>query len=81
MHTRPTILLDSAELLMTLTERQREIATLASQGLSNKMIGNQLGVTEGTVKIHLYAIYKKLEVRSRIDLIIRFGNNPQQVAV
>jgi DNA-binding NarL/FixJ family response regulator len=33
------------------------------------MIGRQLGVTEGTIKIHLHAIYEKLDVRSRTDLI------------
>jgi two-component system, NarL family, nitrate/nitrite response regulator NarL len=80
MNTLPDILLDSAKQLTTLTERQREVATLASQGLCNKMIARQLGVTEGTVKIHLHLIYKKLDVRSRTDLMIRFGTS-QQVAV
>jgi two-component system nitrate/nitrite response regulator NarL len=73
MKTRPDILLDSPKQLAVLTERQRQIAILACHGLSNKLIGRQLGVTEGTVKIHLHAIYKKLEVRSRTDLTIRFG--------
>jgi len=59
--------------LTALTERQREVATLACQGLSNKMIAYQLGLTVGTVKIHMNAIYEKLEVRSRSDLIVRFG--------
>jgi RNA polymerase sigma factor (sigma-70 family) len=80
MKSRFNILLDSAMQLTTLTERQREVVILACQGLSNKMIGRQLGVTEGTVKIHLYAIYKKLEVRSRTDLLVRFGT-AQQVVV
>ena len=51
-----------------LTERQREVATLASQGLSNKVIAQKLGLTEGTVKTHLNAIYVKLDLHSRIDL-------------
>jgi two-component system nitrate/nitrite response regulator NarL len=80
MKTQPDILLNSAKQLAVLTERQRQIAILTCHGLSNKTIGRQLGVTEGTIKIHLHAIYKKLEVRSRIDLIIRFGT-PQPVAV
>jgi DNA-binding NarL/FixJ family response regulator len=73
MTTRSDILLDSAKQLTTLTERQREVATLVCKGLSNKMIGRQLGVTDGTVKIHLYAIYKKLAVCSRMELILRFN--------
>jgi two-component system nitrate/nitrite response regulator NarL len=80
VNTQPDILLDRAKQLTTLTERQREVATLACQGLSNKMIARKLGVTEGAVKIHLYVIYKKLEVRCRTDLMIRFGTS-QQAAV
>jgi DNA-binding NarL/FixJ family response regulator len=57
-----------------LTDRQQEIATLVCAGLSNKMIARKLDVTEGTVKIHLHVIYKKLDVRSRMGLIVRFGS-------
>jgi DNA-binding NarL/FixJ family response regulator len=59
--------------LATLTERQRQVAALTCQGLSNKQIAKQLSVVEGTVKIHLNAIYLKLKVRSRTQLIVRFG--------
>jgi DNA-binding NarL/FixJ family response regulator len=59
----------------TLTERQQEVAALACQGLSNKIIADKLGLTEGTVKSHLNAIYEKLDVRSRINLIVRFGTS------
>jgi len=55
--------------LTALTERQRQVATLACQGLSNKIIGAQLGVAEGTIKIHLHAIYDQLGVHSRTQLI------------
>jgi DNA-binding CsgD family transcriptional regulator len=71
MDTSPNILLDGAKQIMTLTERQREVATLACQGLCNKTIGKRLGLTEGTVKIHLHMIFKKLDVRSRTELIVR----------
>jgi DNA-binding NarL/FixJ family response regulator len=69
MNTRPNVLLDSAKRLAVLTERQRQVATLACQGFSNKIIGTQLGVCEGTVKIHLHAIYEQLGVHSRTQLI------------
>jgi DNA-binding NarL/FixJ family response regulator len=59
--------------LTTLTERQRQIAMLACQGLSNKELAQILGLAEGTVKIHLNAIYTKLGVRSKIALMVRFG--------
>jgi predicted transcriptional regulator len=38
--------------------------------LCNKEIAEKLGVTEGTVKAHLHAIFEKLGVRSRIELMI-----------
>ena len=68
MSTRPHTVSDSVKQLTALTERQRQVATLACQGLSNKIIGAQLGVAEGTIKIHLYSIYEKLNVHSRIEL-------------
>jgi two-component system, NarL family, nitrate/nitrite response regulator NarL len=73
MDIRPYVS-DNVQHLTTLTERQQEVATLACQGLSNKMIARKLGVTEGTIKIHLNAIYEKLDVRSRANLIVRFGS-------
>ena len=56
-----------------LTARQQQVATLVCNRLSNKMIARKLGVTEGTVKVHLHAIFAKLDVRSRTALIARFG--------
>jgi two-component system nitrate/nitrite response regulator NarP len=41
---------------------------LACQGFSNRQIAEKLGVTEGTVKAHLHAIFEKLDVRSRREL-------------
>jgi LuxR family maltose regulon positive regulatory protein len=73
MSTRPSVVSDNVKHLTTLTERQRQIATLACQGLSNKELAQILGLAEGTVKIHLNAIYTKLGARSKIDLMVRFG--------
>ena len=41
---------------MKLTRRQGEIAELAALGLPNKTIARQLGITEGTVKLHMQEI-------------------------
>jgi two-component system, NarL family, nitrate/nitrite response regulator NarL len=63
-----------------LTDRQQQVATLVCNGLSNKMIARKLGLSEGTVKVHLHAIYDTLDVLSRAELVIRFGT-PQQAAL
>ena len=48
-----------------LTPRQIEVLALAARGESNKAIARQLDISEGTVKIHLTAVYKALKVTSR----------------
>ena len=53
---------DIPERLAALTERQQQVATLVHGGLSNKTIAQKLGVSEGTVKAHLHAIYGKLRL-------------------
>jgi len=75
MNTRPSINSDNVNQLTTLTERQREVVRLACQGLSNRQIAEELGLTEGTTKCHLHAIFDKLDVRSRSHLIARFGTS------
>ena len=54
----------------TLTSREAEIAGLVSRGLANKAVAGQLGLCEGTVKIHLHNIYRKLRVPNRTGLIL-----------
>jgi two-component system nitrate/nitrite response regulator NarL len=51
-----------------LTSREREIVVLAADGQSNKEIARQIGITEGTVKLHLHKIYQKLGVSNRASL-------------
>jgi DNA-binding NarL/FixJ family response regulator len=67
---RPKKYSDIAEPFSQLSARQQEVIALACDGLSNKQVARKLGVTEGTVKIHLHAIYQKLGVRSRAELMI-----------
>ena len=53
-----------------LSNRESEVACLVTKGLSNKEVANQLFVTEKTVKFHLTNIYKKMNVKSRAQLIV-----------
>ena len=51
--------------LAVLTDRERQIMRLVSEGLSNKEIGRRLNVTDGTIKVHLHHIFQKLDVSNR----------------
>jgi len=51
-----------------LTARERQVMLLVSEGLSNKEIGRRLGLSEGTIKIHLHNIYEKIGVPNRTAL-------------
>jgi DNA-binding NarL/FixJ family response regulator len=55
--------------LQTLTPREVELVRLANNGLRNKEIAARLGLTEGTVKVHLHRVYEKLGVASRVELL------------
>jgi two-component system, NarL family, nitrate/nitrite response regulator NarL len=61
----PTNVAIKENALAVLTDRERQIVGLVSLGLSNKTIGRQLSVTEGTIKLHLNHIYRKLEIHNR----------------
>lgn len=54
--------------LADLTDREQDILVLVRQGLSNKDIGRRLSLAEGTIKIHLHNIYRKLGVANRTSL-------------
>ncbi len=53
-----------------LTERQLEVLSLAAQGKTNQAIAKQLGIAEGTVKLHMNAIFKALNVTNRSEAIL-----------
>jgi two-component system nitrate/nitrite response regulator NarL len=54
-----------------LTRRERELVELVRQGLRNRDIAAELGVTEGTVKVYLHAIFDKFHVENRTELALR----------
>ena len=60
----------SEQKLSSLTNREREIANLVSQGHTNLEIAALLEITERTVKAHLSAIYEKTKTGSRLNLAL-----------
>jgi two-component system, NarL family, nitrate/nitrite response regulator NarL len=68
---------DLENLPTTLTERERQIIHLVSEGRSNKNIGRQLNLTEGTIKVHLHRIYQKLAIHNRTALAALAGRKSQ----
>jgi two-component system nitrate/nitrite response regulator NarL len=53
------------KVLGLLTERERQIMRLVSEGLSNKAIARRLNIGDGTIKVHLHNIFQKLEINNR----------------
>ena len=56
----------------TLTRREGQIVTLVAQGLKNKELGTALNISEGTVKVYLSRLFKKLGLKDRFELAL-FG--------
>ena len=63
-----------------LTNRESQVAELVSRGLANKAIASHLKVTEGTIKLHAHAIFQKLGIRNRGELIQRFASRDGSTA-
>lgn len=61
----------------TLTARERQIVGLVSTGLSNREVGERLSISEGTIKVHLNHIFKKLSIRNRTALANIGRGHPQ----
>lgn len=58
----------------SLTAREHEILQLIAKGLSNKLIGRELDISDGTVKVHVKHLLKKLGLRSRVEAAIWMVN-------
>ena len=56
--------------LSELSSREREVANLIYQGLTNNEISEKTGITLRTVKAHTTSIYSKLNVKDRIGLVL-----------
>ena len=60
--------------LYNLTPRERQIAELVCKGLRNGNIAKSLSIKPGTVKTHTRNIYRKIHVKSKIAMLLRFVN-------
>lgn len=61
-----------------LTERQVKVLQLIAEGRSNKDVAEELGLTPGTIKMHLSRIYKALGAKSRTDAVAKFNRLSQE---
>ena len=57
-----------------LTTRERQIVRVMAEGLTNKEVAQRLKLAEGTVKVHLHRIYRKLGITNRTALAVRANN-------
>ena len=62
-----------------LTERQREVLRLIVQGKTNKVIGRELGISDGTVKTHLAHLMALLSVNTRTQLVFEMARQGLRV--
>jgi two-component system, NarL family, nitrate/nitrite response regulator NarL len=53
-----------------LTKREQEVVKLVVKGLTNRQVGQQLGLAEQTVANNLFRIYEKLGISSRVELVL-----------
>ena len=66
---------DAEKAITALTDRERQILRLVSEGLSNKEIGRRLRITDGTIKVHLNHIFQKLAVGNPTALAALYLNH------
>lgn len=57
------------EIASLLTSRETDILKQVAKGFSNKQIGENLYISEGTVKVHVHNIYEKLNLNNRVSLM------------
>lgn len=63
----------------SLTPRERQIAELICQGLRNGNIAGYLRIRPGTVKTHTRNIYRKVHVKSKIAMLLRFVTDSREL--
>ncbi len=61
---------DTVDPLDKLTKREGQVALAVAEGLSNKLVATHYDISERTVKAHLTQIFKKLQVKDRVALVI-----------
>lgn len=64
-----------------LTPRERQIAELVCQGFRNSDIARKLGIKAGTTKTHIRNIYRKVRVKSKIAMLLKFVDDSSELFV
>jgi two-component system, NarL family, nitrate/nitrite response regulator NarL len=67
----PIISQDVVAISHGLSERERVVAACLGRGMSNKMIARELGLSEPTIKVHVKAILRKMNVRNRTEAALQ----------
>lgn len=62
-----------------LTARERQTLALISQGLNNKLIARELGISDGTVKVYVKSLLRKINLHSRLELAAWVHKNPDAI--
>ena len=70
-----TAVKDRSPVIEVLTPRELEVAEMVRLGGNNKMIARELDISERTVKAHLSAIFRKLEIQNRLHLALYFNES------
>ena len=65
----------TVDLCEEMTEREREIASLLAEGLTNRQIADKLYISEGTVKNYISSIYDKTGIHDRVKLVVALSGN------
>lgn len=66
-----------SNILAKLTSREHEILKLIAKGMSNKLIARELDISDGTVKVHVKHVLKKLDLNSRVEAAVWMVNQPK----
>lgn len=65
-----TYAIEEVRKVSTLTSREQDVLGYVASGISNQEIAKRLGISEGTVKVHVKHTLKKLNFRSRVELAV-----------
>lgn len=61
---------EQSQLLSDMTAREQETLLLIAKGLNNKLIARELGISDGTVKVYVKSLLRKLNLHSRLELSV-----------
>lgn len=76
-----TIALHPASHTPDLTARERQTLLLIAQGLNNKLIARKLGISDGTVKVYVKSLLRKLDLHSRLELAAWVHKHPDATSL